>query len=726
MSQMMDTSTEGPSKDAKSNGSIKSDEKMTTDGGTNGGFMQKLRKSFRRVKGMSLLSRDKGSKVTPQSDTAANESVSVASPPPPSPSLSANSPTDSLRNIEKKEDDQNVSTLGQSLRRVRQSFRQSMRIYPKKNNSMDMSISEDPEDRVNPTFEEYLERQCFCEATQLLIDREKHLFGEVTEADVLEAQKEEVEKLAADHEALEKHVQQTLGQSLSEDINSEEGVSALMSAVKAITLEEEQDQLWKQRCQTPPTWRPKKWKEHHDSMLRELVNYRMDNPSILVGDQVKQSSVQKDISSMGRQLKDDLLLVVTVVKICYPPEMDICNFYARLYHQTFSSRLRKLADKDHTLLLQWVNDFYPGILQEPELANNINTDALGKLLPDDLLEPLEEQYLSKQQSDLMIFIDRALDVAKEEWDQGKEPTRDDGCCISPVACDVIQFINGKVTSAQKIVGDQDKAQKIIPHLTDFMQSYKDFHEDTIKQNRPHSKALIKANLGCVKQFRDFFTTESDLFPEDVRESYLQVLTEMKQSAHTYLLNPVHKVLKPHYQKLGTSEWLKNNALFEKLLLTLDEELQQLQGSTQSCHQELIGQLHQKVTEEYVQKLLRGEVKLKDSDRQQKAYMTVNENAERLHELFTRMGSKQEWLKEILTKIAEVLKLQDIPAIQMQIVSLGSAYPDLSEKHILALLKLKTTLTKADKKTIKTTVLDILNESRADAETRMFFSNVEVR
>ncbi|XP_005728685.1 tumor necrosis factor alpha-induced protein 2-like [Pundamilia nyererei] len=92
----------------------------------------------------------------------------------------------------------------------------------------------------------------------------------------------------------------------------------------------------------------------------------------------------------------------------------------------------------------------------------------------------------------------------------------------------------------------------------------------------------------------------------------------------------------------------------------------------------------------------------------------------------RTGSKQDWLKEILTKIAEVLKLQDIPAIQMQIVLLGSAYPDLSEKHVSALLKLKTNLSKADRKIVKTTLSDTLKESRADPGTRKFFSKIKVR
>lgn len=37
------------------------------------------------------------------------------------------------------------------------------------------------------------------------------------------------------------------------------------------------------------------------------------------------------------------------------------------------------------------------ILQKAELASEIDAEALGKLLPRKLLEPLEEQYLSKEQ-----------------------------------------------------------------------------------------------------------------------------------------------------------------------------------------------------------------------------------------------------------------------------------------------------------------------------------------
>lgn len=41
------------------------------------------------------------------------------------------------------------------------------------------------------------------------------------------------------------------------------------------------------------------------------------------------------------------------------------------------------------------------ILQKPELVGEIEAEVLGKLLPPELLGPLEEQYLHNQQVSLL-------------------------------------------------------------------------------------------------------------------------------------------------------------------------------------------------------------------------------------------------------------------------------------------------------------------------------------
>ncbi|XP_036928402.1 tumor necrosis factor alpha-induced protein 2 isoform X1 [Acanthopagrus latus] len=584
---------------------------------------------------------------------------------------------------------------------------------------------EEETQRAVLTFQQTLEAQLLSEASQMLIQREERLFGEITEAEALVHHEEEKDKLAGDYAELEGLLLQTLETSL---VPGEVSIEALTSAVKAIVQEGEQDLRWKQRAGTPPAWRPKCWRKLHDEKLRSLVEQRMDNPST-PPPAGNQSSIQADIHSLGRQLKEDLLWVEQVVKRCYPRQLDICNFYAKLYHQNLSSRLRKIAEfvldnKDCTFLLRWVNEFYPEILQKPEFAGEIDAAALGKLLPNDLLAPLEEQFLSKQQDELTTYVGRVLEEAKKKWSAGEEPTREDDCFVSPVAYDIIQGVHGMVTSAAKIVGDQPKAQIITNPLKDLMQRFNSFHTDIMKQKKPNSRSFIKANLGCIEQFRDVFQKNSHLFQEDVRTSCALILDEMKQSGHTFLLKPVHDALKPQYRKLGTSDWLNKNS-FETLLNSITEEVQDLQGSTEASHEKLIGQLHQEVTTEYVKRLLKGEVKLKDREMQLKAFKTVKSDAESLHELFSSMGSKEGWLKEVLIKIAEVLKLQDCTSVQMEVVSLGTAFPDLSARHVSALLKLKTNFTRSNRRAVKETLLEAL-EVAGCTDNRPFFCSVQVK
>ena len=195
--------------------------------------------------------------------------------------------------------------------------------------------------------------------------------------------------LAADYEALKLLIVQTLNQSLSLN-TGEDSTETLTSAVKAIYQEDERDRVWKQRDGTPPGWRASGWKargwrELHDQTVRSLVKDHMDKPSTPPAVPVDQSSVEADIRSMGRQLVADLQLV-GVVNTCYPPDVKICDFYARLFHQNISARLQKLADfglevKDCTTLLLWVNQYYPGwVVNSIHVWSNYHVEDTGNIV----------------------------------------------------------------------------------------------------------------------------------------------------------------------------------------------------------------------------------------------------------------------------------------------------------------------------------------------------------
>lgn len=561
----------------------------------------------------------------------------------------------------------------------------------------------------------------FCEASQQLMEREEHLFGE---ADTFKHHEEEASKLAADYMRLKDLVQQTVMQSLTGST-----AEALTSAVKAICQEDKRDELWKQRGHPWPVWRPCKWKELHISALSSLVMERMDNPSPLPAvKEAVQSSLQVDVNSMGKQLKDDMLLVVEDVKSCYPPEMDICNCYAKLYHKTFGTKLQRITDfglddKDCCFLLRWVNEYYPLILQNQQLATEIDMEALGRLLPAEILTLLEDQYLNTQQVELETYIGRVLEETEEKWKKGEEPKKEDGCFISTVAQDIVQITNGMVTSAEIVVLELDKAKRITSKLHVLMQRFSTFQDNVIKQDRANSKAIVKANLHCINQFEDFLFKRSQLFPEPVQKKCLSILAHMRESAHEYLLRNVHALLKPRYRRLGTKEWLYTTQ-FNKLLCCIERQIQNIEGLPEICHQGLVGQFHVDVAAEYVKRLLKAQVKLNDKEEQDRAYTVMTNNTESLHNLMSKMGSKEDWLKEVLTMIAEVLKLQDLPAIQIHMAALGNRFPDLGPRHVSALLKLKATVSKKDRRHVRQTLSEVFRGGRF-GDAPPFFSKVKV-
>uniref|UniRef100_A0A4W5QAV4 Tumor necrosis factor, alpha-induced protein 2b n=1 Tax=Hucho hucho TaxID=62062 RepID=A0A4W5QAV4_9TELE len=554
------------------------------------------------------------------------------------------------------------------------------------------------------TFEQNLERNRLSAAGQQLIEREERLYGLISEEGVqltTEREKEEKEQLTRDHKALLSQIDLAVKSSLSSD---EDSLEALKSAVKAILQEEEQDRRWLKQEGKQPAWRPSECRRHHNTVLQSLVEERMDNAELPPEESNKlRSSLQRDVCGKGRRLQEDLLRVVKDVKGCYPEDMDICNFYGKMYHQAFSAGMRKIEEyglgmDDCSYLLYWVNVAYP--------------ESIVLLMPC-------------FQTEVQTLINKVLMVEEQAWMKGSVPELRDDCYFSPLAIDVIQFINAAVKSIETVWGNTSKVQIIVCLLKDFLNSYKEFQDKVLKgSNNSNSRIVIMANLACVEQFRDYIVNKADIFPVDVKECCLSIVAEMKNIGYTSLTSPIHKDLKSQYSGLGTPVWLEEKKqVFEKLFEGINKHTKELKGLTDSCHQELLSQLHLEVTVEYVRRLLKRKIKLRDKEMQEQAARLVCEDGQRLHKLFTEAGSREEWLSDILPKIAEVLKLQDISSIQLEIVTLSQAYPDLSEFQVSALLSLKSNLSASAVKRVKKTLLDNQDTSSSQ-DAPYFFSKTD--
>lgn len=587
-----------------------------------------------------------------------------------------------------------------------------------------------------PTFKQSLQACRFVDSGKQLIIREDRLFalkqeGIGSQMKLVEEEEDSEARLAKEYEDLLELVMRTLENSL--DLQSAEG---LKDAVQAVLQEEEQDTRWEgfQENQRPP-WRPRRCKQNHDALLERLVHRRMEEAELDSSIEIH-SSIQKSITSKAKRLKEDLLEVVTCVRSCYPEQENVCQFYATLYHNTFSAKLREVAeytlcDEDCVLLLQWVNQHYPNILNDKKIKEVIDHTKLDPLLPEDMIIPLEQQFLTSEKRKMSTHLHKILDREETAWKEGALPQVRDQvyCCLQ--AIDVIQCFHGHVENTQKMLGDETKARNITCQMSNFLKDYKGFHAKVIKSRQTNTEAVLMVNLSFLIQCRDYITKNAHLFPEDVNADCLSLLTTMIERSQHYFTSNMHKDLKDLYRNVGSYKWLNDShGVCEELLAKLDRHIQKFNNLDKMCCQELLGGMHKEFLAEYVRKMMKQKIKLSNKDEQQMAASELCSNSERIHACLTAAGSNMDWLKDILPKLAELLKLQDPDSIKLELVYLMSVYPDLSGRHISAWLKLKGNLSTLDLGKIQKSVTcsqdQIKEKSDSLQFSRSFFSLVRIK
>ncbi|XP_071225592.1 tumor necrosis factor alpha-induced protein 2-like isoform X2 [Salvelinus alpinus] len=578
--------------------------------------------------------------------------------------------------------------------------------------------SNPPQTEVVLDFMENLKENRLVEACQQLLLREDKLFGQETitvEGLGQVCNEDDKDTLQKDYETLLLHLWMAVHTTFS-STPSGEHLEILRSAVETITLLEEKDQQWEGRPEgssEAPVWRPHQSRRTHDTLLEKMVESRMRNAAV-EEDNISVSSVdslsttmKREVCRMGKCLKEDVLRIASDVRDCYPLDFDVCNLYVRLYHQKFSARLTELARSgldvdDCNYLLCWVNNYYPNdILKHKDLEGHINMESLGALLSEKDLTTLEEQYLLQKESQLRTWFSNALSKEEEGWLSGKSPELIDGYCFCPLAIDIIQAVDGAMREARTILGSEAKAQRILRQLDSFLISYKRSLEEFVKGRRENTQAVVKANLVNIEQFRDFIVRREESIPEETKTSCMSTLADLRDCGYGYFTGPIHEELRVQYHRLWTQTWFTGGQMvLDEVLGTLDRHMQQFTDLKPICMEELLGRLHMEMMVEYVKRMMKRKMRLKNKEQQEAAAKLLAEDSSKLSTYFTEAGSKISWLSEVLPKMAEVVRLQDPGSIQLEIVTLARDFPDLSWRQISALLSLKANLSTADVRGIK--------------------------
>ncbi|KAK1874784.1 Tumor necrosis factor alpha-induced protein 2 [Dissostichus eleginoides] len=295
--------------------------------------------------------------------------------------------------------------------------------------------------------------------------------------------------------------------------------------------------------------------------------------------------------------------------------MDILSVYCRLFHQRLSARLTALAacglqTADCSYLLFWVNHCYPQeILNHEELKGKIQPACLGPLLLQEHLDRLEDQYLSHKQD---------------------------------------QVLDSSLTECSCVLGDQRKAQRLTAHLENFLSSYRKCVEAFVKGKHGNGLAVIKAQLVCEQQLRDYITGETGSLSEPQRRGCLDTLAALKDCGYRCLTCPIHLEMKVCFSHLLTPGWTDGSLpVVDSLLSFIVQELTDLKPT---CRQ-------------YVRRMM----KMKTVGQQDGAERTRTD-ALKICAFFGEGGVSR-----------------DPDRVQQEVLRLTRSAPPLSDAHLSALL-----------------------------------------
>ncbi|XP_075049480.1 tumor necrosis factor alpha-induced protein 2 [Mixophyes fleayi] len=564
-------------------------------------------------------------------------------------------------------------------------------------------------------IKEQIEINQFWNASKHLISLEHEMFS--TDEDTL--QQDKIEELESLYDQLGNAVFKVIKDSISETQEDR-----LVQAVQAIVEQEGEDSKYVSDSGSVKgnSLRPKKWKVRWENEIKLSVVERIESlPEVSTNE--ASSSLSQTFVTVGKTFKKDLIHVVKHLKPCYPEEFDVCNTYAQHYHRFIMSQMDviteyELGGKDTYFLLCWVQNLYPNIiLKDPTIVGHIDESKLKRLLPPHKIRQFEANYFSYEIESVRTYMNKSLDLEVERWKSGNEPEMLGDYYHSELLIDIIQCYNGGIQKAAEL---QLKLSVLLgQELEEFIKRYKRLFGEYLEKNKTQVfyRAISIANLNCCLHFREFIRHKDSKLEPRAQEDLQTIILELEDLIYDFLFQDLFAELKSQFRKISQGNGLCSHQTMIDIIKITDRHLSPFKTLCLPCYKDMISKIHKHLVKEYLARLLKKKVAHKNAAQLQALAKQINENTKLIDEFFVFHNSEEDWLKPAILKVAEIIRLQDLSAIQLEVATLVEAYPDIRNSQVEAILFMKGNLTKQERKSILK-IVDSVERTIAD-KPRLF-------
>eukprot|EP00062_Callorhinchus_milii_P004327 gi/632942751/ref/XP_007886580.1/ PREDICTED: exocyst complex component 3-like protein 2 [Callorhinchus milii] len=172
--------------------------------------------------------------------------------------------------------------------------------------------------------------------------------------------------------------------------------------------------------------------------------------------------------------------------------------------------------------------------------------------------------------------------------------------------------------------------------------------------------------------------------------------------------------------LKSNEWFTERYI-DSVLESLTSYFKLRPEKDQGINQALVDRAHVRTIQESIKALYRNS-KCSDDNRIILAGR-MKKDSDRLKTYFVQKSSTVTWINDVILLLAEIIEIDDPESLKVVIADLILKYPDVSKKHIYALLNIRGNVSKS---CLRGTIKDAIKNNNGRSSCNNLFDGIKVK
>ncbi|XP_063762913.1 tumor necrosis factor alpha-induced protein 2-like isoform X1 [Eleginops maclovinus] len=544
---------------------------------------------------------------------------------------------------------------------------------------------------------------------------------------------------AKDVELLYEELQKELWAVVKESLRCPTAGPNLGLVVQVLQQEEQADKDWAvSEVAAPGGPRPRNLKQRWGEAVNEAADGSLPQKAEFTA-----GELAGYLDRIRARVVEDLGAAKRNVVSIYPEEYQPFLVYVQSYHQAVARRLEAITDNqleitDIYSLLDWLHNIYNrDVLGTVCITSPFSRSQLSPLLPTETVDRLELDCLNSVRATVTTELNQVLDEEEKRWMETLH-IEEFQITLAKTVIQRLQVDLERSASINRSLGSK-VAQCSLNGLADFLYSFQRkgemFHEGMqsgmFGDNQDGYVSKTIALVNCCPPFRGFVQRCAQCDPsvsEDSLRRANKALDHIVQLGVRVLSERLYLHIRPFFERLVKRKWLSNTEPYEQIEALIKEHFKKYHRMDSPPYQLLVAEVHRRVVMEYLRSVMRGRIICTSMKMRKRMAGRLRDEGKQIKVLFKDLESPSCWLDSAITRISEIIQLEDVPSIQMEVGVLVREFPDVRKKHVSAILNIRGLTRQAERQEILNIVKDIESSEAGGSmptRDRGLFSEVPV-